>query len=158
MSAGLWEWALAAYARPQVEDVLLDLQDVNEQNVCLLLWAAWAAQTRRPLDDDSFDEAVDLARAWEDNAVRPLRTLRRTLKKGVPDMDAPARLAVREQIKAVELAAEQASLTALEAVPHAVAGKPHAVEAALIAAARAWGGPTPRPRLQILAELLSDAA
>ena len=158
MTKGLWDWALEAYARPKVEEALLDLQDVNEQNVCLLLWAAWAARTGLSWDDDSFDEAVDVARAWEENAVQPLRLLRRKLKKGVPDLDSAAREAVREEIKAVELSAERASLAALEAIAPAAAGKVFTAEAALIAASRAWGGPTPRAQLQALAVLLSDAA
>ena len=33
MTLPLWDWALAVYARPKVEEALLDLQDVNEQNV-----------------------------------------------------------------------------------------------------------------------------
>ena len=157
MTLALWDWSLRAYADPRVRELLLDLQDVNEQNVCLLLWAAWAGQSGRRLDADSFDEAVDLARAWEDNVVRPLRGLRRTLKKGVPDLDSSAREAVCQEIKTVELSAERASLAALQAVPEADSGKVHSVEAALVAAARAWGGRTPRLRLQALAELLPDA-
>lgn len=157
----LWDWALEAYGRPKVEEALLDLQDVNEQNVCLLLWAAWAAWAAgqgRPLDDAAFEEAADIARAWEDTTVLPLRTLRRTLKKNIPDLDPASREAVRNEIKAVELSAEKASLSALEQVAPAGAAKPFSIETALVAAARAWGGATPRAQLQALALLLSDGA
>ena len=153
----LWDWALKAYAAPGVREALLDLQDVNEQNVCLLLWAGWAGQTGRPLDEDAFEEAADIARTWEDSVVLPLRTLRRSLKKPIPDLDPAAREAVRAEIKAVELKAERASLAALEAVAAGPAGKPAATDQALVAAARAWGGATPRVQLQSLAVLLSTA-
>lgn len=154
----LWDWALDVYARPKVEEALLDLQDVNEQNVCLLLWAAWAASQGRPLDDDAFEEAADIARAWEDTTVLPLRTLRRTLKKNIPDLEPASREAVRNEIKAAELSAERASLAALEQVAPAGPAKPFTPETALVAAARAWGGATPRVQLQGLAVLLSDKA
>jgi uncharacterized protein (TIGR02444 family) len=154
----LWDWALATYERAGVEQALLDLQDVNEQNVCLLLWAAWAATTGRPLDDDAFEEAADIARAWEGNAVLPLRTLRRSLKKPIPDLDPTAREAVRAEIKAVELAAEHALLKALERIEAGPRARSLALDAALIAAARVWGGATPRAQLQGLAALLSNGA
>jgi uncharacterized protein (TIGR02444 family) len=153
----LWDWALRAYAAPGVRQALLDLQDVNEQNVCLLLWAGWAGQTGRLLDDDAFEEAADIARTWEDSVVLPLRTLRRSLKKPIPDLDPAAREAVRTEIKAVELKAERASLAALEAVAAGPGGKLAATNQALVAAARAWGGATPRAQLQALAVLLSTA-
>ena len=40
---GLWDWAVAAYGRPGVAPACLDLQDRFEQNVPLLLAAAWSA-------------------------------------------------------------------------------------------------------------------
>ncbi len=49
MSDDLWTWACAAYAAPGVAEACLSLQDYHEQNVPLLLWAAWTAATgRRP--------------------------------------------------------------------------------------------------------------
>ena len=151
----LWEWALKVYAAPKVREALLDLQDVNEQNVCLLLWAGWAGETGRPLDEDAYEEAADIARTWEDSVVLPLRTLRRSLKKPIPDLDPAARESVRAEIKAVELRAERASLAALESVE--AGARPATTDAALVAAARAGGGATPRAPLQSLAVLVSAA-
>lgn len=153
----LWAWALKVYASPKVREALLDLQDVNEQNVCLLLWAGWSGETGRPLDEDAYEEAADIARTWEDSVVLPLRTLRRSLKKPIPDLDPAARESVRAEIKAAELKAERASLAALEDVSAGPGARPAATDAALIAAARAWGGATPRAQLQSLAVLLSTA-
>ena len=87
----------------------------------------------------------------------PLRTLRRSLKKPIPDLDPAAREAVRAEIKGVELKAERASLAALEGVTAGDGARPAATDAALVAAARAWGGATPRAQLQALAVLLSTA-
>ena len=150
----LLNWALTVYARPEVEQALLDLQDSAEQSVCLLLWAGWAGETGRALDDEAFEEAADVARAWETSAILALRAVRRGLKKPIPDLDAAAREAVRDQVKAVEIEAEKALLAQLGSVGGA-GGKALATEAALVAASRAWGSVVPRAPLQRLAELLS---
>ncbi len=100
-SDGLWDWALAAYKREGVSEACLKLQDYFEQNVCLLLWGAWCADTGRLPDEDTLEAAADTARAWETTTVAPLRAVRRTLKAPVPDLDTDARLAVREQTRPV---------------------------------------------------------
>ena len=71
--ARLADWAQAAYAAPGVADLCLALQDEHGQSVCLLLWAAWAGATDRPVDQLG---AASLARTWEANVVGPLRAAR----------------------------------------------------------------------------------
>ena len=53
MSDDLWTWACAAYAAPGVSEACLSLQDYHEQNVPLLLWAAWTAITGRRPDEEA---------------------------------------------------------------------------------------------------------
>lgn len=153
----LWTWAVAAYARPGVREALLELQDGQGQNVCLLLWAAWRAAEGLGLDPEAAEEACDIARTWDEACVTPLRKVRRALKKPIPDMETPAREAVRAQVKAVELAAEKALLEGLEAIGSAPSARPLAMEAALVAVARGWGQTTPRAHLAQLAAKLSAA-
>ena len=95
----LWDWSLAAWKRPGVEDAALSLQDVAGQNIPLLLWAAWAASQGKALGEEALEEACDVARAWEDAAIAPLRDLRRLLKKPVPDLDPAARETVRNEVR-----------------------------------------------------------
>ncbi len=151
----LWSWALEVYARPGVREELLELQDGQGQNACLLLWAGWCAAEGRPLEPDAIEEAADIARTWEDTAVAPLRKVRRALKKPIADMEPLAREAVRDQIKAVELAAEKALLEGLEASTPPPGGKPVTAEAALALAAKAWAPVVPRAQLSRLAAKLS---
>lgn len=151
MREELWSWAVAAYARPGVAEACLALQDDHGQDVPLLLWAAW----RGPADAETVEAACDTARSWRDAAIAPLRLVRRTLKKPVPDMEDEARLALREQVKAVELAAERGLLEALEALSAPSAGPPSDPLPALVAAARAWGPVTPGAALAILSARLS---
>lgn len=151
----LWDWAVAAYKRDQVSEACLALQDFHEQNVCLMLWGAWCAETGRYPDEDTLEAAADTARAWETTTVAPLRAVRRTLKAPVPDLDTDARLAVREQIKAVELAAERHLLLQLQDLAPAPNGASRPVLEGMADAARLWERIIPRPALKTLAERLS---
>lgn len=150
----LWDWAVRAYAAPGVSEACLALQDRDDQNVCLLLYAAWCGRTGRALDAEAVEAAVDTARAWSETAIAPLRRIRRDLKTRRPDMDDLAREAVRDKVKAVELDAERRLLEALETLAPAASEKPVAPLVALVAVARAWGGAVPRPALERLAEML----
>ena len=149
---GLWDWALAAYAREGVSEACLSLQDEYGQNVCLLLFAAWCARTGRRLDDETLEAAADAARAWDQAAVQPLRAVRRRLKSPVPDMEDVTRLAARQAVKAAELAAERGLLSDLEALGPTPTGAPSSDPTpALAQAARAWSRVVPRPALETLA-------
>jgi uncharacterized protein (TIGR02444 family) len=154
----LWDWAVAAYAAPGVAEACLALQDSHDQNVPLLLWAAWTADVGLAPDAETLEAACDIARAWDGVVVAPLRAIRRTLKAPVPDIDDGPRLAIRDRIKGVELEAERDLLQALEAL---VAGDDGATRAtgrtkidALAATARVWAPVTPRPALTRLADAL----
>jgi uncharacterized protein (TIGR02444 family) len=152
--SAFWDWALGAYREPGVSEACLDLQDGAGQNVPLLLWAAWTAATGRALDADTIEAACDAARAWEGVAVLPLRNVRRTLKKPIPDIGDAGREALREQVKAVELAAERYLMADLEALIDGPGGSPRPALEALAAVARVWSRVVPRPALTVLAERL----
>lgn len=154
-SITLWDWALAAYKREGVSAACLALQDFHEQNVCLLLWGAWCAETGRTPDEETLEAGADTARAWETTTVAPLRAIRRTLKAPVPDLDTGARLSVREQIKALELKAERHLLEQLEELAPPVSGAPRPAIDGMADAARLWTRIIPRPALKTLSERLS---
>lgn len=150
----LWEWSARAWATEGVELAALDLQDSQGQNIPLLLWAAWCAATGRAVDEDLIEAGCDTARAWQDQAVAPLRAARRALKTRIPDMADADREAVRGQIKAVELDAERRLLLALEALSPMLSGTPTDVLKALVSVSRVWGEVTPRTALSLLAQRL----
>ena len=155
MSDGFWDWAVAAYAAPGVAEECLHLQDVHEQAVPLLLWAAWQAETGRAPDEEAVEGAIDTTRVWADHAVVPLRELRRALKIRRPDMDDADREAVRAQVKAAELGAERRLMLALERLAPAPGGKAPTTVDLLVRVAREWGDQIPRPALGHLAEALA---
>ncbi len=151
---GLWDWSVRAWASGGVGEACLHLQDAAGQNPPLLLWAAWAARTGRAPDADAVEAACDIARAWQETAVAPLRAVRQSLKGRNPDLEDADREAIRAQVKAVELEAERRLLAALEALVPASTGPSRPVLDALIAVARQWSPTTPRAGLSDLAARL----
>jgi uncharacterized protein (TIGR02444 family) len=152
--SGLWDWSVRVWAFDGVQNAGLDLQDAQGQNLPLLLWAAWCAQTGRAPDADDIEAACDTARVWQETTVGPLRAIRRQLKTRIPDFDDDDREAVRAQVKTIELDAERRLLAALEAVAPAPSGAARPVLPALIAVAREWSPITPRRSLELLADRL----
>lgn len=151
---GLWDWAVAAYAAPGVAEACLSLQDAHDHNVPLLLWSAWIGQTGRRPDPEDLEAACDTARAWSASTIAPLRAVRRTLKAPIPDVDSEARLDLRKQIQAVELAAERYLLEALEELSPEPSGPPRPALEALADTAKVWARVVPRPALTELASRL----
>lgn len=149
-----WDWAVVAYAAEGVGEACLHLQDALGHSVPLLLWAAWTARTGRRPDADDIEAACDLARAWSTTTVVPLRAVRRALKLTTVDIADTDRLALREQVKAVELEAERVLMNGLAALTPAASGPPRPAIDALAEIAREWGGVVPRPALIQLAERL----
>jgi uncharacterized protein (TIGR02444 family) len=107
-AASFWRWSLASY--PKVEQALLVLQDRYGADVNLLLYCAWLGK----LTPESLDSAEAALRPWREEAVEPLRQLRRGLK------NRPEAAAVRDLVKAAELEAERvAQRLLIGAVPAA---------------------------------------
>lgn len=144
----IWDWALAAYARPGAPEACLQLQDAHGQNVPFLLWAVWAEAGDAAL----LASAADAARAWDALAVAPLRAVRRALKTPQPPVADAAREGLRSDVKGAELHAERVLLETLAALGGRHGGTPALT--ALEAASRAWGKPAPREALAALAAAL----
>ena len=145
---GIWDWALEAYALPGVPEACLALQDAHGQNTSLLLWAVYAEVK----DPAVLVRAAEATRAWDRMALVPLRDVRRALKPPLPPFEDGARAALREDVKALELAAERLLLETLETLS-ASRGGAHALDA-LQAASKAWGAPAPANALAALAAAL----
>jgi uncharacterized protein (TIGR02444 family) len=143
----LWDWMLAAYARPGIPETCLTLQDEFGQNTSVLLWAAWA----RPADANVLERATRTARAWDETTLHPLRAVRRALKAPAPPVADAAREGLREDVKAAELRAERVLVDTLEALSGAPKGDQGSALQALTAAVKAWGRPAPVAALAALA-------
>jgi uncharacterized protein (TIGR02444 family) len=152
----LWDWAAKAYAAPDVKGLCLDLQDRFGQQVCLLLWAAWAAQRGDGPEPDAIGRAAAIARAFETTMIGPLRAARRAAAQAT-GLDDPARQALTADIQAAELAAERALLELLEPLSAGPMAAPTGLGGALSLASAAWGDAAPDALLHALAESLARA-
>jgi uncharacterized protein (TIGR02444 family) len=149
----LWPYALEVYGRPGVEPLLLALQDAHGQCPPFLLWSLWLAASGRPAAPAKLAAGAELARAWQDAAVAPLRTLRRDLKRRGGAKTAQARSRIRDGVKALELEAERMLLQMLEkASPAPAAASTDPLEALRLGVG-AWGGEAPPALLDELARL-----
>ncbi|MFT4073930.1 MAG: TIGR02444 family protein [Asticcacaulis sp.] len=159
-STDIWPWVIDVYAAPGVAEQCLNLQDEHDQNVPLLLWAAWAA-THGAVDQALAARAADMARTWSDAVIVPLRGVRRRLKAPLSDGDATMRLALREQVKVVELQSEKVLLEQLAAlsvrsgaIPDSLL--PVVILDALLAVASVWSQDFPAEKLARLTQALSE--
>ena len=150
----LWDWATAAYARPGAEALCLTLQDQHGQCVPLLLWAAWTAREGRALEAALLADAVNLARDWESEVVRPLRRARRSLARRQPQIDERGQAGLRKEVKAQELAAERLLMDALERISPDASGPPRDPRADLDALVLAWA-PAPAALVEALSRAFS---
>ncbi len=111
MPSDLWTFALRLYAEPGVEQACLRLQD-GGADVCLLLTACWLGQRGTPFDTTRLDTLHDACNPWQEQVIKPLRSLRQNWRAQAQDDLALA--GMREQIKALELEAERKLLARLE--------------------------------------------
>ena len=105
-----WDFSLHIYAREGVPAVCLGLQDEFNADVNLLLYGCWLGVTGKDLDVETLRRALEFSAAWNTEVVHPLRRIRRWMKDescAGGEVDREARLALRERVKATELAAEQ---------------------------------------------------
>lgn len=120
MPSDLWNTALALYARPGVESACLQLQAAGG-NVCLLLCACWLEQRGTAYTAQRLRLLKELADPWHEKVIQPLRQLRTQWRE--PAHTDAHLSALREQVKNLELEAEQQLLIRLE---NAAQGWPHA--------------------------------
>lgn len=156
-----WRFSLEVYGAPGVAAECLALQDALGIDVNLLLFCAWLGSARRTaLSASEIESARSLVQPWHDQAVRPLRAVRRQLKA----FSGPDSEAFRLRVKALELEAEQMEQAmlfshALETWPRAGAADPRdAVAANIRIYLRSQRGAGPGPGLMHSVQCLVEAA
>lgn len=112
---GVWEFALALYGSQGVSEACLLLQDESGVDVPMLLFALWLAAHSVALPEAEMQRIEQLVKAWREEVVRPLRAIRRRLKEGPHPAPSEGTNALRNSIKAAELASERIELDLLEA-------------------------------------------
>lgn len=110
----LWEFALALYSSPGVEETALFLQDHKDLRVSLLLWLCWLEVRDLRLTPAQLGRAEAAIAAWDDRLAARLRKMRRRLKTAAAQDSRTA--ALRREIKNLELQAERYLLARLAAL------------------------------------------
>lgn len=102
-----WQFSLRVYGSPGVAAECLELQDRLGLDVNVVLFAAWLGASRGiVLDQADLDRIEQMVSDWTAAVVRPLRTVRQTLKV-MPVISDPEVQALRKRVADTELRAEQ---------------------------------------------------
>ncbi len=101
----LWQYACEVYSKAGVETALLHLQDKHRADVNLILQALWLASKSIEWTQGCIPKGY---RKWVEEQVLPLRKMRRSMKT-----DWPQHENFRQQVKKLELKAEQYALAML---------------------------------------------
>ncbi len=107
MNNPLWVFSLHLYEQPGVAEACLAAQDLCGADVNLLLYAAWLSNNGLNLPAEQWTALEARVAEWRQRVVTPLRKLRRDWRA------LPGAERLREQVKALELAAEQAQQAAM---------------------------------------------
>ena len=157
-----WDFSLAIYSGPGVADACIALQDEFAVDVNILLYLFFRAANGVRLSAADVTWLDQNVVAWRNQIVKPLRHVRRELKRmdALDDFDGAADL--REQIKSVELEAERLQQQALERLGSTLSGQADNVSNALETNYRHYGEflgcELPRDALQTLSRQVMDVA
>jgi uncharacterized protein (TIGR02444 family) len=115
---GFWQFSLEVYAKPQVADLCLALQDEHGFDVNVLLLCLWQAQSGgRALTASEIRDLRDGTAALNENMIWPVRGVRRWAKSWLQRAPDPQAAAARDKLyaslKAVELQLERQCQTEL---------------------------------------------
>jgi uncharacterized protein (TIGR02444 family) len=82
----LWNFALAVYAKPEVENACLSLQSEYGCSINKILLSLWLTSEKRAFLSDQLDQSDSAV--WHDQITQPIRALRHRVRsdlKGVAD-------------------------------------------------------------------------
>lgn len=155
-----WRFSLRFYALPKVAPACIDLQDNGGADVNLMLVLLFLAESCLQVTRQDIARLDDAIGAWREEAVKPLRGLRRRLKEGIGGCPPGTVEGFRSQIKRMELEAERIEQhwlerevkgTALQSAPSRVAAA-HTN----LAAYDAYLGRLPEEPLKIVLEAFTN--
>src|SRR5689334_17787625 len=109
-----WQFSLDFYGRPRVAEACLDLQDNAGVDVNVLFFVLYMATHKRELNRAEIERVDASIKTWRDEAVVPLRTLRRKLKTGIAPLATADTDKLRSAVKRLELEAEHTEQQWLE--------------------------------------------
>lgn len=106
----LWQYACQVYSQAGMEAALLNLQDAHGADINLILHALWLASEGIEWTSECIPADYE---KWVAEQVIPIRTMRRRLKTDWVELRDVAYEGFRQQVKKLELKAEQYALAML---------------------------------------------
>jgi uncharacterized protein (TIGR02444 family) len=113
MQSPLWHYALSIYAEPDVAPACLVLQEHAGVDVCVLLYSLYAANMGRKMTPAMLRAVDHRVSDWRELVVLPLRKVRQNMKRETIVIPSPLLDLIRQEVKQVELHAEQVTLALL---------------------------------------------
>ena len=114
-----WDFSVRTYRTPGVPDACLSLQNDHGADVNMLLYCCWIGAVVGEFNGDLFARAGEFSARWAQHVVIPLRAARTWMKQtgcNSEPVATDACMALREDIKSVEFAAEKMQQEALESL------------------------------------------
>lgn len=109
----LWQFSLNFYRSPGLGEACIRLQDEAGVDVNLLLFLFWNASRKRRLSASDVAAVDRHIAVWRQNAVIPLRNVRRALKAAPAPLEPGDAELFRTKVKGLELEAERLQQQAL---------------------------------------------
>ena len=106
----LWQYACRIYSQAGMEAALLNLQDEHGADINLILQALWLASEGIEWTPECIPADYE---KWVAEQVIPIRTMRRSLKTDWVEQRDEGYESFRQQVKKLELQAEQYALAML---------------------------------------------
>lgn len=155
-----WRFSLGFYRVPEVAPACIRLQDEAGVDVNVLFFLLWHASLERKLSRSEVADIEARIGPWREQAVVPLRALRRALRSPPPAIGAGTAEAFRTRIKGVELEAERLQQEALYDLAQTStfgepASTPEEAARANIAAYQAIMRPFPVDTVEVLMQAFS---
>ena len=112
-----WDFSLKIYQPVAVREACLRLQNDHGLDVNMVLFCCWYANKYGNLNNDLFMHCHEFSRTWSDQVVKPIRSVRTSLKESgctALPVDESACMKYREHVKQIELEAEKLQQMSLE--------------------------------------------
>ena len=114
-----WDFSVRTYRMSGVPDACLSLQNDYGADVNMLLYCCWIGTYVGEFDGELFARANDFSVTWAGHVVAPLRSARTWMKHtgcGMDPVPTESCMALRDDIKSVEFAAEKIQQEVLQSL------------------------------------------
>lgn len=115
-SESFWEFSLAFYAQPDIQQACLNLQNTQHADVNILLFLLYLARHKKQLSKASIQSIEYDIKAWREEIIQPIRHIRRQLKQRHYALTQVQQEQFRQSVMTLELESERLEQIQLESM------------------------------------------